>query len=121
MECSEQDFLNNEPSCNGTFKDNLRKIILQVKASNKTPLLAKVPYGTYASDPSDDQVLIDYNVVIDQLVGEHNIMVTPPDFYSHFKNNQSELFDDKHPNGFGYQSMADLWYDALVISGILAN
>jgi lysophospholipase L1-like esterase len=96
----------------GTFKDNMQRIINKVKAAGKLPYLAKVPYssGPFAARNSLYQT---YNQVIDQLVAENAIGVTPPDFFSWFQNHQSELADDLHPNGVGYQSMANLWLTAL--------
>jgi lysophospholipase L1-like esterase len=47
--------------------------------------------------------------VFDELVMENGITVSPPDFYALFQNNTSLLNTDGfHPNGTGYQSMAEL-------------
>src|SRR5262249_62411749 len=43
----------------------------------------------------------------------NNISVVPPDFYTFFSNNQSQYADLLHPNGVGYQSMANIWAQAL--------
>jgi lysophospholipase L1-like esterase len=56
-----------------------------------------------------------YNQVVDELVSENNIGVMPPDLYSFFSNNPGQLSSGGlHPNGTGYQSMAQLWLDALI-------
>jgi lysophospholipase L1-like esterase len=97
----------------GSFKDNMQRIISAVKNAGKLPYLAKVPYsnGQYLARNTLYQ---GYNQVIDQLVAENNITVIPPDFYTWFQNNQNQLFSDGlHPNGIGYQSMANLWFSKL--------
>jgi lysophospholipase L1-like esterase len=103
---------------NGSFKDSMQQIITGLKNSGKTPLLAKVPYMLNA--PSIKYQLIqDYNTAIDELVTANNIPVVPPDFYTYFANNQDEFADNLHPNGNGYISMGNLWFDALCQGGIL--
>jgi lysophospholipase L1-like esterase len=96
----------------GTFKDNMQRIITAVKNAGKQPYLAKNP-PAYNSFSARDPLIRAYNQVIDQLVGENNITVVPPDFYTWFQNHQDQLFDGDHPNGVGYQSMANLWQSAL--------
>jgi lysophospholipase L1-like esterase len=55
-----------------------------------------------------------YNQAINELVAANNITVIPPDFYTWFQNNPNQLQSDGlHPNGIGYQSMANLWFNAL--------
>ena len=73
-------------------------------------VLAKVPYSKVTGL---DSLLQEYNLAIDELVVFHNIGVIPPDFYCFFENNQDLLADDKHPDGEGYQHMAQMWLDAL--------
>jgi lysophospholipase L1-like esterase len=97
----------------GTFKDNMQRIITAVKNAGKQPCLGKVPYsnGQYLARNTLYQ---GYNQVIDQLVVENTLTVFPPDFYTLFQNNQNQLSSDGlHPNGIGYQSMANLWFSKL--------
>jgi len=95
----------------GSYKDNMQKIISAVLAAGKIPYLAEVPY---TSDPlRSDAMIQEYNVVIDELVLTNNISVIPPPFYAYFKAHPGELADGLHPNGTGYQSMANLWFGAL--------
>ena len=96
----------------GSYKDHMQQIIDAVISAGKTPYLAKVPYalGAYSSRNALYQ---EYNAVIDELVTANGITVVPPDFYTYFMNHQTEYSDDLHPNGTGYQSMANLWYQAL--------
>ena len=89
----------------------MQKIISAIIAAGKTPYLAEVPYTT---DPNrSDSRIQEYNVAIDELVLTNNISVVPPAFYSYFQAHQGELADGVHPDGTGYQSMADLWFNAL--------
>ncbi len=120
-----------DPNYTGTYKDFLQQIINQIKNAGKTASLSKVPIalgdgtttGIY-TDPVSGQrnVLIrEYNEVIDELVADpaNKISTTPPDFYSYFLNNyHSEYYDNIHPNGIGYQSMAELWGQALAAGGL---
>ena len=116
--CTEADFQAGNPSCTGTYKDSMRKLILGLQAAGKVPLLAKVPFILNATS-SRDIIIRDYNIVIDDLVTEHTIAVTPPDFYIYFMQHPGEMWDNLHPNGNGYISMASLWFGALCRSGIL--
>jgi lysophospholipase L1-like esterase len=101
-----------EPGYADSYKDNMQKIISAILAAGKTPYLAEVPY---TSDPfRSDSMIQEYNVVIDELVLTNNITVVPPAFYAYFLAHQGELADGLHPNGTGYQSMADLWFTALI-------
>jgi lysophospholipase L1-like esterase len=126
----------------GTYKDYMQQIIDAVVLAGKTPFLAKVPlrYGNCSrhsppdcvafSDPSTAEenlfVRDQYNAVITELILVNGIEVTPgllldpPDFYSYFEDTSLDIkgksveFDDfLHPDGYGLQSMADLWLQAL--------
>ena len=100
-----------DPGYSGSFKDNMQRIISAVLAAGKIPYLAEVPY---TSDPLRSIAMIyEYNAAIDELVITNNILVTPPSFYAYFMNHQGELADGIHPNGTGYQSMANLWFNVL--------
>jgi lysophospholipase L1-like esterase len=122
INCTESQLANGDSSCVGTYKYNMRKIIKNLKSAGKKPVLGKVPFADNATDARDARIN-EYNMVIDDLVTEHNIAVTPPDFYTHFQTHHTapndELSDNLHPNGNGYISMAELWFDALIQSGIL--
>jgi lysophospholipase L1-like esterase len=93
------------------YKANMQAIITAIKNGGKIPYLAKVPY---TSDPLRNTVAIqDYNAAIDELRDSNGISVVAPDFYTWFQSHQGELDDGIHPNGTGYQSMANLWFSAL--------
>ena len=94
-----------------SYKNNMESIIVTLQNNGKMPVLGKVPY--YAACPSCNTYITQYNSAIDELVGLYGIQVTPPDFYNWYLNHQSELADGLHPNGVGYQSMANLWETAL--------
>ena len=100
------------PSYPGTFKDNMQKIITIVTAMGKIPYVAKVPKA-FGSSTALNPYLQAYNQVIDELVAANHIGVIPPDFYCFFESNPAQMADDLHPNGTGYQAMANLWRDAL--------
>jgi lysophospholipase L1-like esterase len=107
------------PVPKATYKANMQAIITAIKNEGKIPYLAKVPYvdssnlnfppGVNFSDESIQQ----YNQAIDELIFDNDIWVIPPDFYTYFLSNPGELVDGIHPNGVGYQSMANLWNSAL--------
>jgi len=55
-----------------------------------------------------------YNEVIDELVEENGILITPPPFFEYFKHHPEQQGDFIHPDGFGYRAMANLWRNALM-------
>ncbi|MFO0752912.1 MAG: hypothetical protein U0411_06260 [Thermodesulfovibrionales bacterium] len=74
------------------------------------------PSCAWYTDPQNAarNVLIrDYNKVIDELVKANKLTMPGPDMYSYFSAHPEEFSDTTHPDGIGYQSMADLWYNAL--------
>jgi lysophospholipase L1-like esterase len=92
------------------YKSNMRTILSAILAAGKTPCLAKVPYTT---NPGYDLPSIqEYNKAIDELVTENHLTV-PPDFYTLYQNTSFLNADGLHPNGTGYQSMANLWFEVL--------
>ena len=100
-----------EPGYSGSYKDNMQRIISAILAAGKTPYLAEVPF---TSDPlRSNAIIYEYNAAIGELILTNNILVPPPPFYTYFQAHQGELADGLHPNGTGYQSMANLWFDVL--------
>jgi len=100
------------PGYAGSYKDYMQRIISAIKTAGKNPYLAKVPFTPLPR--YSDTIIQEYNAAIDELVAANGIPVTPPDFYIHFKNNPGQLdADGLHPNGAGYQSIANLWATAL--------
>jgi lysophospholipase L1-like esterase len=106
-----------DSDCRSTFKGYLRDIVLQLKARQKIPVLAQVPYIKNAPT-SRISLLFEYNQVVRDLHVFHQIAVEPPGFYGHFSDpaNQDHFFDNTHPNGIGYIDMANLWYEKLINS-----
>ena len=121
-----------DPGYPGTFKDNMQKILDAINAAGQKVCLAKSPIalgdssGTYQDpDQAPGNILIkEYNQVIDELKNSfsNNILVIPPDFYSYFnysdvpterRRYEDEYADTLHPNGIGYRSMSNLWFQAL--------
>jgi lysophospholipase L1-like esterase len=68
--------------------------------------LAKIPFTLI---PALNIVIQQYNQAIGELWAENGITVVPPDFYSWFEQHPEQLADPLHPNGVGYQAMANLW------------
>lgn len=118
----------------GTFKDNVQNIIDAINNAGKTVCLAKIPialgdgpFSVPFADPDNaarNIMIKEYNQVIDELVNDASNAITlvPPDFYSYFNDIDpvtgnpryvDQYADNLHPNGLGYQSMANLWFDAL--------
>jgi lysophospholipase L1-like esterase len=96
----------------GSFKYYMQQIIDAVTGQGKQIILAKAP--PYLANATRNNLIIQYNQVIDQLVLENGLAYVPVDLYSYFFNNTSEMSSDGiHPTGAGYQSMARLWCQRL--------
>ena len=89
----------------------MQQIITLITDDGKEAFLAKIPYSLEANR---NLTIQRYNLAIDELVDENSIGVDPPpDFYNYFEINDGQFSDTLHPNGEGYQGMADLWVNAL--------
>jgi lysophospholipase L1-like esterase len=121
------------PPSKASFKDNMRQIVEKINnARNENnermiPVLAKAPYAK--GDESYRNVAIQlYNEAVQELYAEKSyITISPPDFYTYFKNNQNQIWtyymfndeaginvtDNLHPNSAGYDAMANIWYNRL--------
>lgn len=118
----------------GTYKDNMQQIIDAINNAGKEVCLAKIlialgdgPFSIPFPDPDNaarNLLIKEYNQVVDELVNDPSNAITmpPPDFYNYFKDIDpvtgnpryvDQYADNLHPNGLGYQSMANLWFDAL--------
>jgi lysophospholipase L1-like esterase len=99
----------------GSYKDNMQRIVDEIRSAGKVAVLAKVPVVIPLNGQGDLRMQ-DYNRVIDELKADpaNNMNITPPDFHAYFSTHSaSEYFDSLHPNGIGYQSMAQLWFQSL--------
>ena len=104
--------LEGQDGYNGSFKDNMQQMITLITGAGKQAILAKSTY--VLGDFSGRNALIQkYNQVIDELRDKNGISVLAPDFYSFFEANQTQYADAVHPNGTGYQSMANMWFNVL--------
>ena len=76
------------------------------------------------NNTNKNNLIKEYNQVIDELKNNvsNNIVIIPPDFYSYFnyldplterRRYEDEYADLLHPNGIGYRSMSNLWFQAL--------
>jgi len=96
----------------GSFKHNMQQIINAVTSAGKGVYLAKAP--PYLANTTRDALVVQYNLVIDELITENGLGYVAPDFHTWFTANPSEFSADGiHPNGRGYQSMARIWCEAL--------
>ena len=122
-----------ETGYSGSYKDNMQQIIDAIKNAGKSPILAKVPIAlgschdcTPFADPDTEDrntmYIQKYNQVVDELRSANGITAAAPDFYAYFDSTDStghlryetQYFDNLHPNGIGYQSVADLWKNVLI-------
>ena len=95
----------------GSFKDNMQQIITAITNDGKVAYLAKAPYAKGSSFAYKNEDIRAYNRVVDELRTYNSISVVAPDFYFWFETHLNEYNeDDLHPNGIGYQSMANLWF-----------
>lgn len=117
--CTEADFQADVAGCSGTYKGIMRQIILRLKASGKIPVLALVPFNKSTTSTVLTRIQ-NYNAANAQLINEHNLAIDAPDFYTYFESNPGQLIDAVHPNGQGYQAVANGWYQEFtnVWSGI---
>lgn len=118
VNCTEQNFLDGVPTCFGTFKYYMREMVVQLQGIGKVPILVQVPFANNQPTFVQDRIQ-DYNTAILDLADKRNLAVTPPDFHTHFQTYPLELYDDIHPNGIGYRSIATMLYNELIASGIL--
>ena len=124
-----------DPGYPGTFKANMQQIINAIVGAGKEVSLAIIPITladcntscTYYPNPSigaKNVAIQGYNLVIGELVAAplNGIDGSPPDFYTYFSSvdpatgrfrYQDQYATALHPNGTGYQSMANLWFQAL--------
>jgi lysophospholipase L1-like esterase len=90
----------------------MQQIIDAVRGQGKQIFLAKAP--PYLASTTRNNLVIQYNQVIDQLVLENGLGYVPVDLYSYFLSHTSEISADGiHPTGTGYRSMAKLWCQGL--------
>lgn len=101
----------------GSYKDYMQQIIDAIVASGKQAMLAKVPASNYTEPKrtSFHNTVQEYNSVIDELIALNGIVATAPDLYSYLLANPSEISADLlHPNGNGYNSIANLWNNSIL-------
>jgi PKD repeat protein len=110
---------------NDSYKDHLQRMINAINAAGKKVAIAKVPpvlencNGScalfYNPNNTRNQIIQQYNQVIDQLAANpaNQITIIGPDLYTYFSAHPNEFADPLHPNGVGYQSMANMWNQAL--------
>jgi len=103
-----------DPEANGyphNYKSYLQQMINMITDAGKEVYIAKTLSRT---NPTRNPDFEKYNEVIDELVTENGILITPPPFFEYFKHHTERLVDGIHPDGVGYQAMANLWRNALM-------
>ena len=126
---SGKNLLPGDSGYNGSFKDMLTQFVIILQNAGKIPAIGKIPIAlgpcndcTPFSDPENaarNELIRDYNEAIDEVVALRSLLVTPPDFYTFFRDNTHLYADNLHPNGQGYIEMANMWYLALDQAGVL--
>ena len=103
--------LGSSPPTEGTYKYYLDRMSRALLNARKTIYLGYIPYYKYqnSSDQYIEDLIVEYNQVIDELVAAYAIATPITDFHTYFLNNQTEFSDNIHPNSTGYDSMANLW------------
>ena len=104
------------PGYEGSFKQYLQQIIDAVRAAGKVALLSKHTAVFPLNSPMNMAVQ-EYNLVIDELYANpaNGISAVPPDFYTYFSSRRAtHYWNDVEMNGLGYQSMAQLWLEAIL-------
>lgn len=112
-----------DPGYPGTYKDNMQQMIDLINGAGKEVVLIKVnialapragsPPGNYYPDPNTGARSVriqGYNRVLDELkaIPGNDITIEIPDLYAWSAANYEDQYDDAiHPNGLGYQSVAD--------------
>jgi len=107
--------LGTDPGAEGyphNYKSYLQQMINMITSAGKEVYIAKNLYRK--NDPARNLEAEEYNEVIDELVEENGILVTPPPFFEYFKHHPEQQADSVHPDGVGYQAMANLWRNALM-------
>lgn len=99
----------------GSYKDRMQQVIDLAHGVGKSIMFASIGFVIQAPGQEFRGVRIqNMNLAIGELVVSNNLK-PGPDFYNHFKNNQTLLSaDGLHPTGAGYNSMADLWRNSIL-------
>ena len=106
----------------GSFKDNMKQIIVAVTGVGKQIFFAKTSTQMTHETLNPDlwSLTLDYHAVIDELINENGLpqvppdLLPPPDFLTYFINHPDEMgSDDVHPIGQGYAAEAGLWCASL--------
>jgi len=118
------------------FKSTMQQIIDKIKSAEKKPFLAKIPrvlgesyngpsYEEQNMNPEDGERnsrIRQFNQAIDELIVNNNITVPAPDFYNRFRDLFGDSYsrtlqdgyaDNLHPDGMGYDRMAEIWKESL--------
>ena len=105
--------LGTDPEADGyphNYKSYLQQMINMITSAVKEVYIAKNLHRNNMQNLDAEE----YNKVIDELVVENSILITPPPFFEYFKHHPEQQVDSIHPDGIGYRAMAKLWRNALM-------
>ena len=89
----------------GVYRQNMQTLIDRIKAADRIPILARIPY----SNDNSHNTVPQFNAVIDELTRDNGLQVGP-DFYAHFVAHPEQLDADRlHPTMAGQKAMNPLW------------
>jgi lysophospholipase L1-like esterase len=99
----------------GSFKDNMQQIINNLVKAGKTVFVAKPPVIIPTNSSADLRLQDDINVINELAADPNNQITVGPDLHSFFAAHTGTDYapDGVHPNGLGYQHIAQLWFQAL--------
>lgn len=106
---------------NATFKTHYASLISSVEGASKIAIVPEVPWtggsynpGASASDRTLGNIY-GYNQQLVALEAADSTIITGPDFYDFFFDNQALLTNDPHPGSAGYGDMRTMWACQLLI------
>jgi lysophospholipase L1-like esterase len=101
-----------------TFRTQMQSLVNTVVASGKEAWVALIPPVFLSNgnpDAARNNLIQQYNnVIVNQIVDPQNNIYEGPDFYTFFLDKFGTHYADTiHPNGLGYEAMANEWNDIL--------
>ena len=107
------DFLHHNNS-KAAFKQNIQSIINAARAAGKKVIVSKAAPVLNMGSEINARIQ-EYNQAMEELALDplNGVPVLPPDFYGYFSSHTTEYANNFEMNGVGYQSMANIWRQAL--------
>ncbi|HEV7129367.1 MAG TPA: GDSL-type esterase/lipase family protein [Ktedonobacterales bacterium] len=96
-----------------TFRANLQLMVGAIIQAHRIPILARIPFSTFAGHPGLDAEIQSLNAVIDE-VTRANQLLPGPDLYALFRDHPAYLLGDGlHPSDAGASAMNAAWFKVL--------